>query len=146
MNFKLKVKNYIRFISRFSIASVSSFFIDIFTYAFLKQYLGINISALISFLTSQIILFLLLKIFLVSRKANNFKSFFILILIGLGSFLIHIVILNIIDLIIYHSYYNFYNQTYFNSKTGAIVTKLICGVFGFLWSSTLINKKLFKTL
>ena len=144
LKFKNSIKAYIRYISHFSIASIFAFSIDLSTYALLKPSMGINSSLIISFISSQITLFILLKLFMVRKISNNLKSFLILILIGLGSLLINMVVINTIDSYINIYYHNFYYETYAQSKYAAIITKLISGAFGYLWSSTTISKILFK--
>ena len=66
-------KGYYRFLPRFSIAAVITFVIDIIIFSLIRQLIGSNPAAFISFLLSHLFLFIILRISLISKIKDKKK-------------------------------------------------------------------------
>ena len=133
--------NYIKFVPKFFTGSFFAFLIDNLIYSSLRPLFGISYSACIAFLGGASILFVYLQISSVSKVSSKRKSFLILLFIGLGSLIINILMLKIIEILIFSlSSFPFEINSYY-----AGITKLISGCFGFLWSSFMTSKYLYKS-
>tara|TARA_B100000287_G_scaffold67791_1_gene59381 strand:- start:66 stop:518 length:453 start_codon:yes stop_codon:yes gene_type:complete len=145
---KLKInilkKEYLSFLPRFSILAVITYILDIIIFSLFRAKIGSNGSAILSFVISQIFLFTVLNLSFNIRVKSLKKGLFIQFLIGIGSLIIHISIINLIDFIIFNLNKVFYYQNYIKSFYYGVFIKLICGAFGYIWSSIMTNIYLFK--
>lgn len=145
---KLKInilkKEYLSFLPRFSILAVITYILDIIIFSLFRAKIGSNGAAILSFVISQLFLFTVLKLSFNIRVKSLKKGLFIQFLIGIGSLIIHISIINLIDFIIFNLNKVFYYQNYIKSFYYAVFIKLICGSFGYIWSSIMVNIYLFK--
>jgi len=144
--FKINVlkKEYLSFLPRFSIIAVITYLIDIVIFSLFRAEIGSNFAAILSFAISQLFLFTLLKLSFNTRVKSLKKGLFIQFLIGIGSLIIHISIINLIDFVIFNLNQVFYYQNYIKSFYYAVFVKLLCGSFGYIWSSIMTNIYLFK--
>ena len=138
------LKKYIKFIPFYLVGSGCAFAIDLIVFTLLRTSFGSNISALIAFIFGTITSFLVLSTILEYRLSKKRIGIIIQLLIGLGTLLINIIVLNIIDYsaerINYELYINFLDKSHFY----ALFSKIIASCIGFLWTSSLTGKFLFK--
>ena len=141
---KLVLKKYIEFVPFYLIASGFAFTIDITIFTFLRTSLGTNYSALISYFFGTITSFTILL--LITKYRLNKKRFGLLIhlSIGLGTLIINLIVLNTIDYISQINNYILYINTLNESHYYALITKLISNAIGFIWTSFMTGKLLFK--
>ncbi len=136
-------KTYIKFLPSFFIGSGSAFLIDIIIFTILRNSLGTNISALISLFVGSLTIFTILRFLQVSRIKRKRKGLFIQLCIGIGSLIINLICLNIIDYLTQSinadAYYQYLNE----SRIYAALSRLVAGCFGFLWTSSMTSKFLF---
>lgn len=140
-NYIVNLKNYIKFIPKFFTGSFIAFLVDNFTYSSLRPLLGINYSAIFAFLAGASTLFIFLEINRsLARISGKRKGFIVLLFIGIGSLIINIIFLNIIENILFEiiKFASKINPFY------AGLTKLISSGFGFIWSSLMTSKYLYK--
>ena len=138
------LKKYIKFIPFYLVGSGCAFTIDLTVFTLLRTNLGSNISAIIAFTFGTITSFLVLSIILEYRLRKKRVGIIIQILIGLGTLVINILVLNLIDYssekINYELYINYLDKSYYY----ALFSKIIASCIGFLWTSSLTGKFLFK--
>ena len=138
------LKKYIKFIPFYLFGSGCAFTIDLIVFTLLRTSLGSNMSAIIAFIFGTITSFLVLSNILEYRLRKKRVGLLIQLLIGLGTLLINIVVLNIIDYssekINYDLYINYLDKSYYY----ALFSKIIASCIGFLWTSSLTGKFLFK--
>ena len=141
---KIGLKKYLEFIPYYLVGSGFAFTIDLTVFTLLRSNAGTNISACIAYIFGTITSFSILL--LISKYRLNKKRFGLLIhfIIGLGTLVINLLILNCIDyiseLINYKLYVNTLNKSYFY----ALSTKAIASCIGFVWTSFMTGKFLFK--
>ena len=137
-------KKYIKFIPFYLVGSGCAFTIDLIVFTLLRTSLGSNISAVIAFIFGTITSFLVLSSILEYRLRKKRICIVIQLLIGIGTLLINIVVLNIIDYsserINYELYINYLDKSHYY----ALFSKIIASCIGFLWTSSLTGKFLFK--
>ncbi len=142
--FKLRLKNYLKFVPFYLIGSGFAFIVDITIFTLLRTNFGTNYSAFIAYIFGTITSFSILL--LITTYRLNKKRFGILIhlLIGLGTLIINILVLNSIDFIT--QLYNeiLYTDILNKSNYYALITKTISNGIGFLWTSFMTGKLLFK--
>ena len=146
MKLKIKSENelpFLKFQKRFFLSALLAFLVDIMVFTLLRPLLGINFSASIAFLISQITLFLVSNLFFNKRIKSIKKGVALQILIGIGSLLINLLVLNGLDLLIYNLYTSSY-LVFGKSYLVSFLMKIISGIFGYAWTSTMVNKLLFK--
>ena len=138
------IKKYIKFIPFYLIGSGCAFTVDLIVFTILRTSFGSNISALIAFSFGTITSFLVLSNILKYRLRKKRFGIIIQLLIGLGTLLINIVVLNIIDYssetINHELYINYLDKSHYY----ALFSKIIASCIGFLWTSSLTGKFLFK--
>ena len=138
------IKKYIKFIPFYLVGSGSAFTVDLIVFTILRTSFGSSISALIAFSFGTITSFLVLSNILKYRLRKKRFGIIIQLLIGLGTLLINIFILNIIDYssqtINYDLYINYLDKSHYY----ALFSKIIASCVGFLWTSSLTGKFLFK--
>ncbi len=145
-SFKLisQLRKYMNFIPFYLVGSGCAFTIDLIIFTFLRTSLGSNISAVIAFIFGTITSFLVLSSILEYRLRKKRIGIIIQLLIGLGTLLINIVVLNIIDYsserINYELYINYLDKSHYY----ALFSKIIASCIGFLWTSSLTGKFLFR--
>ena len=145
-SFKLisQLKKYINFIPFYLVGSGCAFTIDLIVFTLLRTSLGSNLSALIAFIFGTITSFLVLSTILEYRLKKKRIGIVIQLLIGIGTLLINIVVLNIIDYsserINYDLYINYLDKSHYY----ALFSKIIASCIGFLWTSSLTGKFLFR--
>ena len=141
---KSKLKKYIKFIPFYLVGSGCAFTIDLIVFTLLRTTLDSNMSAVIAFIFGTITSFLVLSNILEYRLRKKRIGIIIQLLIGLGTLLINIVVLNIIDYsserINYELYINYLDKSHYY----ALFSKIIASCIGFLWTSSLTGKFLFK--
>ena len=138
------LKKYIKFIPFYLIGSGAAFTVDLIIFTFLRTSLGINLSAIIAFFFGTITTFVVLSIVLQYRLKKKRLGILIQLFIGFGTLLINIIILNLIDFILLKIDVVFYKNILNESHYYALVTKTISSSIGFLWTSSLTGKYLFK--
>ncbi len=145
-SFKLisQLKKYINFIPFYLVGSGCAFTIDLIVFTLLRTSLGSNMSAVIAFIFGTITSFLVLSRILEYRLNKKRIGIVIQLLIGIGTLLINIVVLNIIDYsserINYELYINYLDKSHYY----ALFSKIIASCIGFLWTSSLTGKFLFR--
>ena len=140
----LDFRKYIEFIPSYLIGSGFAFTVDTSIFTLLRATYGTNYSAIIAFFFGGITSFSILFITTKYRLNKKRIGLIIFLVIGLGTLAINLVILNLIDYIIQINnpslYINILNKTPFY----ALITKVISACIGFIWSSIMTNKLLFK--
>ena len=141
---KLGFKKYLEFVPFYLIGSGFAFTVDLIIFTILRTNLGTTYSAFISYIFGTITSFIILL--LITQYRLNKKRFGLLIhlAIGLGTLIINLIILNSIDYIIQLNNYNFYTNTLNKSHYYALITKAISSGFGFIWTSFMTGKLLFR--
>ena len=141
INYILK---YIQFVPFYLVGSGAAFTIDLIVFTLLRNNFGANISAIIAFLFGTFTSFIVLSSILKYRLKRKRVGILIQLLIGVGTLIINIIVLNMIDLssqrINYELYINDLNKSYYY----AFISKTIASCVGFLWTSSLTGKFLFK--
>tara|TARA_B100001029_G_scaffold163407_1_gene153490 strand:+ start:42 stop:491 length:450 start_codon:yes stop_codon:yes gene_type:complete len=138
------LKKYIKFIPFYIVGSGCAFTIDLTVFTLLRTSLGSNISAIIAFAFGTITSFLVLSSILEYRLRKKRFGIIIQLLIGLGTLLINIMVLNIIDYSSEKINHELYINNLDKSHYYALFSKIIASCIGFLWTSTLTGKFLFK--
>ena len=77
--------NYIKFLKFYLFATFFALITDLLTYSYLRNYFEIIFSAIISFISSQIILFSILSLFQRRKIKRKRYAFPVQILIGIGT-------------------------------------------------------------
>ncbi len=141
---KLGLKNYLEFIPFYLLGSGIAFTVDITIFTLLRTTFGTNYSAFISYIFGTITVFSILLI--TTKYRLNKKRFGLLIqlIIGFGTLLINLIILNSLDYLAQSYNYKLYIDILNQSHYYAFVTKVISNVIGFIWSSLMTGKFLFK--
>ena len=141
---KTVFKKYLEFIPFYLIGSGSAFTVDITIFTLLRANIGTNYSAFIAYIFGTITSFCILLT--ITKYRLNKKRFGLIIhlIIGLGTLIINLIVLNFIDYII--QFYNniLYYNTLNKSNYYALITKIISNGIGFLWTSYMTGKLLFK--
>tara|TARA_Y100001968_G_scaffold182943_1_gene167547 strand:- start:544 stop:999 length:456 start_codon:yes stop_codon:yes gene_type:complete len=149
MSFKLSsikngLKKYLEFIPFYLIGSGMAFIVDLTIFTLLRARIGTNNGAFISYIFGTFTSFSVLLI--ITKYKLNKKRIGLLIhlLIGLGTLMINLFILNTLDsfsqLINYSFYINYLNK----SNYYAFFSKVISSCIGFIWTSYMTSKLLFK--
>ena len=142
--FKLGLKKYLEFVPFYLFVSWLAFTVDISIFTLLRTNLGTNYSALIAYIFGTITSFSTL-LFITKYRLNKKRvGLLIHLLIGLGTLLINLIILNSVDYIAKLYNYVLYAEILNNSKYYALSTKVISSGIGFIWTSSMTGKFLFK--
>ena len=142
--FKLGLKKYLEFVPFYLFVSGLAFTVDISIFTLLRTNLGTNYSALIAYIFGTITSFSTL-LFITKYRLNKKRvGLLIHLLIGLGTLLINLIILNSIDYIAKLHDYVLYAEILNNSNYYALSTKVISSGIGFIWTSSMTGKFLFK--
>jgi len=145
-NLKNLVENYLSFLPNFLKASGSAFIVDSLVFTSLRPSLGTNNSAIISFLFGTLTLFSILHFLNLSRIKSKRIAILIQLFIGIGSFAINLLILNLIDSIFFSINYSLFISTLDKSFIYAFAIRFIAACFGFIWTSVMTNKFTFYSL
>ena len=141
---KTVLKKYLEFVPFYLIGSGCAFTVDITIYTILRANIGTNYSAFIAYIFGTITSFSILLT--ITKYRLNKKRFGLIIhlIIGLGTLIINLIVLNFIDYIT--QFYNniLYYNTLNKSNYYALITKIISNGIGFLWTSYMTGKLLFK--
>ena len=141
---KSVLKKYLEFVPFYLIGSGFAFIVDITVFTLLRANIGTNYSAFIAYIFGTITSFSILLT--ITKYRLNKKRFGLIIhlIIGLGTLSINLIVLNFIDYIT--QFYNniLYYNTLNKSSYYALFTKIISNVIGFLWTSYMTGKFLFK--
>ena len=141
---KTVLKKYLEFVPFYLIGSGVAFTVDITIFTLLRANIGTNYSAFIAYIFGTITSFSILLT--ITKYRLNKKRFGLIIhlIIGLGTLIINLIVLNFIDYII--QFYNniLYYNTLNKSNYYALITKIISNGIGFLWTSFMTGKFLFK--
>ena len=138
------LKKYIKFIPFYIVGSGCAFTIDLTVFTLLRTSLGSNISAIIAFAFGTITSFLVLSSILEYRLRKKRFGIIIQLLIGLGTLLINIMVLNIIDYSSEKINHELYINNLDKSHYYALFSKIIASCIGFVWTSSLTGKFLFR--
>ena len=142
--FKTSLKKYLEFVPFYLIGSGFAFTVDITIFTLLRANIGTNYSAFIAYIFGTITSFCILLT--ITKYRLNKKRFGLIIhlIIGLGTLIINLIVLNCIDNIT--QFYNniLYYNTLNKSNYYALITKIIANGIGFLWTSYMTGKLLFK--
>ena len=138
-----KLRKYFEFIPFYLIGSGFAFLIDITLFTILRSSLGTNLSAIISYIFGTITLFSILLF--ITRYRLNKKRYGLLLhlLIGFGTLLINIIVLNSIDYLAKSYNLILYTNTLNNSNYYALISKFISSGIGFIWTSSMTGRFLF---
>ena len=141
---KTLLKKYIEFIPFYLIGSGFAFTIDITIFTLLRANIGTNYSAFIAYIFGTITSFSILLTITKYRLDKKRFGLIIHLIIGLGTLIINLIVLNFIDYIT--QFYNniLYYNTLNKSNSYALITKIISNGIGFLWTSYMTGKLLFK--
>tara|TARA_B100000700_G_scaffold201457_1_gene221619 strand:- start:145 stop:594 length:450 start_codon:yes stop_codon:yes gene_type:complete len=141
---KTVLKKYLEFVPFYIIGSGFAFTVDITIFTILRPNIGTNYSAFIAYILGTMTSFSILLT--ITKYRLNKKRFGLIIhlIIGLGTLIINLIVLNFIDYII--QFYNniLYYNTLNKSNYYALITKIISNGIGFLWTSFMTGKFLFK--
>ena len=138
------LKKYLEFFPFYLIGSGVAFTVDITIFTLLRANIGTNYSAFIAYIFGTITSFSILLT--ITKYRLNKKRFGLIIhlIIGLVTLIINLIVLNFIDYIT--QFYNniLYYNTLNKSNYYALITKIISNGIGFLWTSYMTGKLLFK--
>ena len=144
ISFKTGFKKYLEFVPFYLIGSGFAFIIDITIFTLLRTNLGTNKSAFIAYLFGTITSFSVLLLITKYRLNKRRLGLLIHLIIGIGTLIINLLVLNSIDYITQLYNYILYTSTLNNSKLYALFTKFISSGVGFLWTSYMTGRFLFK--
>ena len=139
-----KVLSYLIFLRFYLTATFFGIIVDLVIYTYLRNHINIISSATGSFILSQITVFSILNSLQQRKIKRKRYALTIQFLIGLGTVSIHIIILKFLDSNIYLLGY-FGLQNILNDKNlYSIASKFIAACFGFIWTSLMTRKFIFK--
>ena len=141
---KTGFKKYLEFIPFYLIGSGFAFTVDITIFTLLRTSFGTNYSAFISYIFGTITSFTILLIITSYRLERKRSGLIIHLLIGLGTLIINLIVLNSIDQITQKYNFALYMDTLNKSNLYAMISKVISSGIGFLWTSYMTGKILFK--
>ena len=138
------LKKYLEFVPFYLIGSGFAFTVDITIFTLLRANIGTNYSAFIAYIFGTITSFCILLTITKYRLNKKRNGLIIHLIIGLGTLIINLIVLNFIDYIT--QFYNniLYYNTLNKSNYYALITKIISNGIGFLWTSYMTGKLLFK--
>ena len=141
---KIAFKKYFEFVPFYLIGSGFAFTVDITIFTLLRTSFGTNYSAFISYIFGTITSFTILLIITSYRLERKRSGLIIHLLIGLGTLIINLIVLNSIDHISQQYNHALYMNTLNKSNYYAMISKVISSGIGFLWTSYMTGKFLFK--
>tara|TARA_Y100001968_G_C19114756_1_gene598986 strand:- start:240 stop:689 length:450 start_codon:yes stop_codon:yes gene_type:complete len=138
------LKKYIEFVPYYLIGSGFAFTADLTVFTILRSSIGTNISALIAYIFGTITSFSILLLITKYRLNKKRLGLLIHLMIGAGTLLINLIVLNIIDYISESINYKLYINILNKSPYYALLTKMIASSIGFSWTSFMTGKFLFR--
>ena len=141
---KAGLKKYLDFLPFYLIGSGFAFTVDLTVFTILRPSLGTNYSAFIAYIFGTITSFCTLL--LITKYRLNKKRFGLIIqlIIGLGTLIINLIVLNTIDQLTKSYNYMLYMNTLNQSSYYALISKVISSGIGFIWTSYMTGILLFK--
>ena len=140
-----KLISYLKFLKFYLFATFFGLITDLFTYSFARNYFDIIFSASISFFISQSVLFSILNIFQVRNIKKKRYAFQLQLLISIGTVFIHIIVLQFLDNNIFKIDNIIIEKIISEKNIYNFISKFIAACFGFIWTSTMLKKFIFKT-
>ena len=141
---KSEAKKYLQFFPFYLIGSGVAFTVDLTIFTLLRTSFGTNYSAIISYIFGTTTSFSIL-LFITKYRLNKKRLGLVIHLaIGLGTLIINLVVLNLIDHFIQLYYYMLYTNTLNKSNYYALTIKAISNGIGFAWTSYMTGRLLFK--
>ena len=142
--FKSEAKKYLEFIPFYIIGSGFAFIVDLTIFTLLRTSFGTNYSAIISYIFGTTTSFSIL-LFITKYRLNKKRLGLVISLaIGLGTLIINLVVLNLIDYFTQLYNYTFYTNILNKSNYYALIIKVISNGIGFIWTSSMTGRFLFK--
>lgn len=139
-----KLISYLIFLRFYLIATFFAVIVDLTIYTYLRNHINIISSATISFIFGQITVFSILNALQIRKIKRKRYALTTQFLIGLGTVSIHIIILKFLDSNIYLIGYLGIDNILKNKNIYNLITKFIAACFGFLWTSLMTRKFIFK--
>ena len=141
---KTGLKKYFEFIPFYLIGSGLAFTVDLTIFTLIRSSLGTNYSAFISYIFGTFTSFFTL--FFITKYRLNKKRLGLIIhlIIGLGTLIINLIVLNTIDQITKSYDYMLYINTLNQSNYYALISKVTSSGIGFIWTSYMTGILLFK--
>ena len=140
----IALKKYIQFLPFYLSGSSLGILVHLVIFTILRTDLGTNISFLVSYVFGAFTSFFLFSTILKYRLKKKRLGILLQLLIGLVTFLINIIVLNLIDFSVQFINYDLYIDNFDNSYYYAIFSKIIASCIGFIWTSSMTGKFLFK--
>ena len=147
MNFifiKSGVRKYLEFIPFYLIGSGFAFAVDLIIFTLLRTSFGTNYSAFISYIFGTITSFSILLLITKYRLNKKRLGLVIHLAIGLGTLIINLVVLNLIEYFAQSYNYILYTNILNKSNYYALFIKIMSNGIGFIWTSYMTSRFLFK--
>ena len=147
MNFfflKSGVRKYLEFIPFYLIGSAFAFAVDLIIFTLLRTSFGTNYSAFISYIFGTITSFSILLLITKYRLNKKRLGLVIHLAIGLGTLIINLVVLNLIEYFAQSYNYILYTNILNKSNYYALFIKVMSNGIGFIWTSYMTGRFLFK--
>tara|TARA_B100000965_G_scaffold383096_1_gene382004 strand:- start:504 stop:953 length:450 start_codon:yes stop_codon:yes gene_type:complete len=141
---KTEVKKYFEFIPFYLISSGLAFLVDLTIFTLLRTSFGTNYSAIISYIFGTITSFSILLLITKYRLNKKRLGLAIHLTIGLGTLIINLIVLNILEYFTQLYNYILYTDTLNKSNYYALVIKVISNGIGFIWTSYMTGRLLFR--
>ena len=140
----IAIKKYMQFLRSYLFVSGFGLLVQLVIFTILRTDLGTNISFFVSYIFGVLTSFFLLSTFFQNRIRKKRLAILLQFLIGLVTFLINIVVLNLIDFSFQFINYDLYINDLDRSHYYALFSKIIASCIGFIWTSSMTGKFLFK--
>ena len=144
ISLKTGLKKYLEFVPFYLIGSGFAFTVDLTIFTLLRTSFGTNYSAFISYIFGTITSFFILLLITKYRLNRKRSGLIIQLIIGLGTLIINLIVLNTIDQITKSYNYILYMNTLNQSNYYALISKVISSGIGFIWTSYMTGILLFK--
>ena len=141
---KTVLKKYLEFVPFYLIGSGFAFTVDITIFTLLRANIGTNYSAFIAYIFGTITSFSLLLTITKYRLNKKRIGLIIHLIIGLGTLIINLIVLNSIDQLTKSYDYILYMNTLNHSNYYALISKTVSSGIGFIWTSYMTGILLFK--
>ena len=141
---KSEAKKYLEFIPFYLIASGLAFTVDILIFTLLRASFGTNYSAFISYVFGTITSFSTLLLITKYRLNKKRLGLVLHLAIGLGTLIINLVVLNLIEYFAQSYNYILYTNILNKSNYYALFIKVMSNGIGFIWTSYMTGRFLFK--
>ena len=141
---KKAFRKYLVFVPFYLLSSGFAFAIDITIFTLLRSSFGTNYSAFIAYIFGTITSFSILSIITTYRLNKKRFGLIIHLIIGIVTLIINLIVLNSIDYLFQMYNYHLYSNVLNRNNYYALITKIISSSIGFLWTSSMTRKFLFK--